>query len=97
VRGVAKKIRGTIEKADGSTGEFVATISEPTQSADHHDYYCVVGCPSLFEGTKRICGVDAVQALALSELFLRDFLARGNIKLSESDNHEPEPQNANDD
>ena len=55
MRGVAKKIRGTIEKADGSTGKFVATISEPIQCADHHDYCCVVGCPSLFEGTKRIC------------------------------------------
>ena len=97
MRGAAKKIRGTIEKADGSAGEFVATVSEPTQSADHHDYYCVVDCPSLFEGTKRICGVDAVQTLALSELFLRDLVARGNLKLSESDNHEPGPQDLSDD
>ena len=97
MRGVAKKIRGTIEKADGSTGKFVATISEPIQCADHHDYCCVVGCPSLFEGTKRICGVDAVQALALSELFLHDLLARRDIKLSESDDSELGPHDPNDD
>jgi len=41
--------------------------------------------------------VDAVQALALSELFLHDLLARRDIKLSESDDSELGPHDPNDD
>ena len=49
-------------------------ISEPAVSTEGSEYGCDVSCPYLFEGSKRIFGEDAAQAVELSRKFVRILL-----------------------
>lgn len=68
---IAKTLRGTRQEPDGSSVPVVAEIFAPEKTEGRNEYSCVVRCPAVLNGDKKIFGVDAEQALELSEMFIR--------------------------
>ena len=60
--------------SQGQRTPFYLHISRPSRDKSHGDYFCQVRVPLLFEGDKRIYGIDARQAKLLSVSFVKSLL-----------------------
>ena len=58
---------------------FSLKITQPIKSSDSEDYYCCIHAPFLFEGVKKVFGIDKAQASELSIQFVRNLLAGKKI------------------
>jgi len=76
----ARVLRGVTQAADGSSVEVRAEEFPPEPTPGHDDWSCAVRCPYLFASDKRIAGVDAAQALELTEFFLRRVFADRGVR-----------------
>ena len=78
-----RRTRGTITEPGGASTEVIAEIFAPEQTEDGI-WFCRVRFPAVLEPEKRIAGVDATQAIELSEMFLREMAGHGGIELEPS-------------
>ena len=67
---VVKTLRGIKEGSEDSSSPIIAQIFSPEKTEGQDDYSCVVHCPEILDNDKRIFGVDADQALEVSEFFI---------------------------
>jgi hypothetical protein len=67
-------VHGRRTSGDHLDEEVVAEISQPRESDEMENYYCVVKIPLFRKEEMRIFGVDAEQAHALSVRLVRDLL-----------------------
>ena len=67
---VVKTLRGIKEGSEDSSSPIIAQIFSPEKTEGHNDYSCVVRCPDILDNDKKIFGVDADQALEVSETFI---------------------------
>ena len=58
------------EGSEDSSSPVVAQIFSPEKTEGQNDFSCVVRCPDILDNDKRIFGVDADQALEVSEAFV---------------------------
>lgn len=74
-----KEIQLDISK-EGLKNRITLKLSEPIKSTKHEDFFCLVSLKGLFNSDKRIYGVDAAQARALSIDFVRLVLQDHEIR-----------------
>ena len=67
---VVRTLRGMKEGSEDSSSPIIAQILTPEKTDGQNDYSCVVRCPDILDNDKRIFGVDADQALEVSEFFI---------------------------
>ena len=63
----------------GQRTPFHLQISRPSRDRAHGDYFCQVRAPLLFEGAKKIYGIDAAQARLLAVNFVRSLLGERQV------------------
>ncbi len=67
---VVRTLRGIKEGSEDSSSPIIAQILSPEKTDGQNDYSCVVRCPEILDNDKRIFGIDADQALEVSEKFI---------------------------
>ena len=60
---------------EGRRMPFSLAIAHPEPTLDAEDYFCSVHAPVLFNGYKKIHGVDAEQSAELAIKFVKDLLS----------------------
>lgn len=66
-------------KRDGVCEPFLIAISEPINSVDSDDFYCVVHMSCILKKDVKILGVDAGQATELAIEFAKSMV--GDVKI----------------
>lgn len=69
---VVKTLRGIKEGSEDSSSPIIAEIFSPEKTDGHNYDYCVVRCPDILDGDKKIFGAGADHALEVSEFFIRN-------------------------